>query len=316
MTEGNTASSLYDVAILGGGPAGLSAALLLGRALRQTLLFDHGRQRNRSAKAIHGFLSQDGIAPADFLAKCRRDLEQYGAIKTINREVASCRRSQGGHFEVLTTSSDLFEARFLLVASGVEDALPQIEGLENFYGRSVHHCPYCDGWEHRSRPVGVYGSDAEALSMAQELTLWSDDVTLYGASPRQSLPRARAWHVQRGKIVRLLGQDGALTHVCLENGEAHKCEALFFPPDTTPRLAFLSPLRCPVDGSGHLVTAYDGRCKVEGVFAAGNTSGGLQMAIEAAAQGSRAAHTIIQMILDRKIDSGKMAAHPEAKKPR
>jgi thioredoxin reductase len=296
-------TSLYDVAVIGGGAAGLSAALLLGRACCRTVLFDHGQQRNRSAAAIHGFPSRDGMKPSEFIAECHRQLQKYEGITRVHSNVERCVRTDG-EFEVFSHPAGSFRAVFLLVASGVEDVLPNLPGLEKYYGSSAHHCPYCDAWEHRGQPLGVYGSDKAAVSLALELVRWSEDVSIYSETPDcclKDFDRLRMAGVKArfGKVVGLDGTGGSLSKIHLDGDRTFACLGLFFPPKASPRLSFLTALGCRTDETGHLVATYDGVCSVAGVFAAGNTCDGLQMVVEAAAKGTRAAHSIIQALIAR-----------------
>src|SRR5687767_12385523 len=145
---------MYDVIIVGGGPAGLSAALVLGRCRRTVLVIDQGKPRNAAAQAMHGYLTRDGINPSDLLHLARRELRRYG-VEFRRDEVTQAKR-QRDRFEVVTHKRERFRSRKLLLATGIRDQLPRIEGLTELYGISVHHCPYCDGWEWRDRALAAY----------------------------------------------------------------------------------------------------------------------------------------------------------------
>jgi thioredoxin reductase len=145
----------YDAVIVGGGPAGLSCALLLGRSCRTVLVCDSGEYRNAASHAMHGYLTRDGVDPREFLALAREELKQYRveyracAVKDVE--------TAGDGFRVRLADGSDAEGRKLVLATGVADVIPPIEGMDQFYGRSVHHCPYCDGWEHRDQPIAIYG---------------------------------------------------------------------------------------------------------------------------------------------------------------
>jgi thioredoxin reductase len=178
----------YDVLIVGGGPAGLSAALVLGRARRRVLVLDAGTPRNAASQALHGFLSRDGIAPSELLRISREQLEKYETIHLLTARVEDGVCAEDG-FEVTTANGRRFRGRKLILAMGVVDALPSIEGLRELYGRSVFHCPYCDGWEVRDQPLAVYGqSDALGGGLALELLLWSRDVVMCTDGPSALTP--------------------------------------------------------------------------------------------------------------------------------
>jgi thioredoxin reductase len=170
-------ASLYDAVIIGGGPAGLSAALVLGRCVRRVAVCDSGRYRNERSGALHCFVSRDGIPPSELLAESRRQLGRYDTITLLPAKVASAGRS-GRYFEIVADDGRALQARNLLVATGVVDELPRIEGIDALFGHSVHVCPYCDGWEHRNAAIAVYGRGEKGAGLASLIRQWSDDLVL------------------------------------------------------------------------------------------------------------------------------------------
>ena len=162
MTSVNAQSTrdTYDVIIVGAGPAGLSAALILGRARRRVLVCDSGNPRNAASHALHGYLTRDGISPREFLAFGRRELEPYETVSLRHIAAIDAACEQNGRFRVTLADGTVTHARKLLVATGVCDNLPDIPGFAECYGRSVFHCPYCDGWENRDQPIAIYGKRA------------------------------------------------------------------------------------------------------------------------------------------------------------
>src|SRR3954471_22508711 len=172
----------YDCVIVGAGPAGLSAALMLGRCRRQVLLCDTGEQRNARSSGIHNYLTRDGTRPADFLQLARAEVAQYSTVEFRQVEVLDATRSPDG-FRLVCDDARQLTARKLLLATGVVDELPAVEGLEALYGTSVHHCPYCDGWEWRNQPVAVYGSAEDGKALALGLTAWTRDLVLCTGGP-------------------------------------------------------------------------------------------------------------------------------------
>ena len=157
------------------GPAGLAAASSSDGA-RRVLLCDAGRPRNAASKALHGFLTRDGIRPGELLRIGRRELAKYG-IELVRGEARDARRTTAG-FEVVLAGGRRLSARTLLVATGVVDQLPDVEGVRALYGRGVFHCPYCDGWEVSDRPLAVYGRGRSGMALALALLTWSHDVAL------------------------------------------------------------------------------------------------------------------------------------------
>ncbi|MDQ1728797.1 MAG: hypothetical protein QOD33_922, partial [Pyrinomonadaceae bacterium] len=176
--------SQFDVIIVGAGPAGLSAALILGRARRRVLICDSAKPRNASTRHLHGFLTRDGIAPAEFLCLAREQLAAYETVALRETEVIDGRQIASG-FEISLRTGEQLTSRKLLLATGVVDDVPTVTGLAALYGRSVFHCPYCDGWEMRDQPLAIYGNGETGSGLALELTLWSRDLVLCTDGPAQ-----------------------------------------------------------------------------------------------------------------------------------
>ena len=168
---------MFDVIIVGGGPAGLSAALVLGRCRRRVLVLDAGHPRNETSTAVHGFLSRDGTPPAELLDCARQQLLRYGNVTLCAAEVVDAEQTPDG-FAVILPNGSRHTAPKLLLATGVADELPAISGIAEFYGRSVHPCPYCDGWEWRDQPLAIYGRGEKGSGLALMLTLWTEDLVL------------------------------------------------------------------------------------------------------------------------------------------
>ena len=285
----------YDVIIVGGGPAGLSAALVLGRCCRSVLVLDAGEPRNGSARALHGFLTRDGTPPHDFLRLGRDDLARYG-IEVIHEKASEAEALDDGRFCVGLDDGRRFTARRLLLATGIRDRLPNVEGANDLYGRGLYHCPYCDAWEHRGRPMATYGKGSAAVGAAVALTTWSDDVTACTDGEPIS-PDERAWLDAAGvalreePVLRLEGSDH-LERIVFENGDPIPCEALFFNTSRVQDSALPRVLGCELDDAGEVVTESDQSTCVPGVYLAGDADGDAQFIVTAAAEGARAALTI------------------------
>ena len=285
----------YDVIIVGGGPAGLSAALVLGRCRRSVLVCDAGRPRNGSARALHGFLTRDGTPPHDFLRLGRDDLARYG-IEVIHEKASEAEALGDGRFCVGLDDGRRFTARRLLLATGIRDRLPDIEGATDFYGRGLYHCPYCDAWEHRSRPMATYGKGSAAVGSAVALTTWSADVTACTDGEPIS-PDERDWlgaagvKLREEPVARLEGS-AVLEQIVFEDGPPLPCEALFFNTSRVQDSSLPRLLGCELDEAGEVVTASDQSTCVPGVYIAGDADGDVQFIVTAAAEGARAAVTI------------------------
>lgn len=164
-----------DVAIVGGGAAGLSAAILLGRCRRHVVLFDTGAPRNQASRAVHGLLGHEGLAPSELLAVAKIEIARYETV-TLRSDLVIAITHSGSGFSVSCESGSIFSARKILLTTGLIDDVPCLEGIERRYGRSVHHCPYCDGFEHRDKPLAVYGSGDKGAGLALMMKQWSSDV--------------------------------------------------------------------------------------------------------------------------------------------
>jgi thioredoxin reductase len=295
-----------DVIIVGAGPAGLSAALVLARACRTVLVFDHGHPRNASAEAMHGYLTRDGMSPHDFRATARAELARYDAVRIVDLEVtdAACR---DGLFQVTTIDGRAFRAKKLLLATGVVDHVPDVPGLREMYGRSVFHCPYCDGYELREQPLAVYGCEERGYGLALELTGWSRDIVLVSDGPcgidAKGLARLAKEHirVREEKVLRLEGAGGQLERIVFETGEPLERRAMFFTTGQTQRSNLAEALGCPFNEKGTVRTGPYETTHLKGLYVAGDASRAVQWVIVAAAEGAEAAYSINQDLIKESL---------------
>jgi thioredoxin reductase len=291
----------YDTIIVGGGPAGLSAALVLGRCLRRVLVCDSGRYRNERSRALHCFLSRDGVPPAELLARAREQLGPYDSVGHMRAWVSRVDRIGAG-FVVSTDAGDLLNCRTVLVATGVVDELPEIEGIEEFFGSTVHVCPYCDGWEHRGAPIAVFGDGSKSAGLALLLRQWTKDLVLCTHGPSGLGPDdlvrldAHGIAVHEQLIRRLEGADGCLKSVLFGDGTRLDRQALFFSTGQHPRSALLESLGCRYGEKG-VDCDENGETSIPGVYVAGDVSRDVQLAIIAAAEGARAGLAINRCLL-------------------
>lgn len=300
-----------DVLIVGGGAAGLSAALVLARALRSVVVVDAGHPRNAPAAHMHGFLGSDGRAPSDLLAAGRQEVRGYGATLVRGTVTAITRSGTGTGattFEVTLDGGTVIVARRILVSAGLRDELPDIPGLKERWGRDVLHCPFCHGFEVRDQPLGVIGGTGEATAHAQIVRQWSDDVVYFangstlGEADRERF-RARGIAVVDEVIAGLVTEDDQLRGVKLASGEVVPRVAVFVRPRFVPNSGLLAGLGCETDAAGWATTDPNGRTSVRGVWAAGNAVNPRAQVITAAGEGSAAAIAINNDLVEEDVAS-------------
>ena len=288
----------YDVVIVGAGPAGLSAALLLGRCRRTVLICDSGKPRNAASHALHGYLTRDGIDPREFLAIGRRELERYDTVDRREVAVADATCEGSGGFQVVLSDGSIVRSRKLLVATGVCDNLPDIDGIEEMYGRSVFHCPYCDGWEIRDQPIAIYGQGARGVGLSLELTAWSRDLVLctdghaeISVDDRDRLSRNRI-RVREERVTALEGHQGMLQRIRFDSGDTLARSAMFFTTGQFQRSELAVRLGCEINDKGTVRTGKYESTHLPGLYVAGDASRAVQWVIVAAAEGAEAAFAI------------------------
>lgn len=303
--------SRFDVIIVGAGPAGLSAALVLGRCRRRVLVCDAGQPRNAASQGLHLFLTRDGIQPSEFLAIARDQLRPYESVQLRQAKVADAVRIAEGFEIVLEAGEAVAEehitARKLLLATGVVDTLPEIDGLRAFYGTSVFHCPYCDGWEMRDQPLAVYGRGENGLGLALELSFWSPDLTLCTDGPselseeqRERLSKRRI-DVREEAIKRLEGNQN-LERIVFDNGEPLSARGMFFSTDHRQGSDLGERLGCKFTSDGCVDAGEYEITSVPGVYVAGDASRLAQFVIVAASEGAQAALAINKELMKEDLE--------------
>ena len=293
---------IYDCIIIGGGPAGLNAAVVLGRCRRKVLVFDSETYRNQHSHGMHNYLSRDDIRPSEFLSIARKELEKY-SVQKLNKRIVGATKNKQGIFEVKDESRTVYYSKKLLVATGLFDNVPDIEGFKECYGKSVFHCPYCDGWEVRDLKLGVYARNKEGSELALALKGWSDDVVLYTdgrykikPSQKELLDRNNI-PVISSPIARLEQTNGQISKVIFSNGEEKNCDALFFVNGYTQQCNLAETFGCEVNKKGVIVTNRLQQTNITGLYVAGDASKDMHFVVVAAAEGAKAGVTINKELL-------------------
>ena len=302
--------SICDVLIVGGGPAGLSGALILGRARRRVVVIDAGCPRNAAARQLHGFLGHDGIRPQQLLAVGRAEVLRYG-VRLVAGEIVKAERLKASSeqpfctaFAIETRDGEVFVGRKMLLATGMRDELPELPGLRECYGATVHHCPYCDGWEHRDKPLLVYGElPQEAAGLALAVRGWSDKVILLtngralNAEAAERLQRNQiTWNEQ--PVIRLRHRGDQLEGVELSKGDFLAAAALFVRTHQRPSCDLACELGVESAEPFMGRTNHKQKTNVPGLFMAGDADGDVEFAIVAAAEGATAAVAINRELQD------------------
>ncbi|MGI5424291.1 NAD(P)/FAD-dependent oxidoreductase [Streptomyces sp. CA-179760] len=321
MTETytETYTEKYAVVVVGGGAAGLSAALVLGRARQRTLVVDAGEPRNAPAAHMQGFLTRDGMPPAEFLAIGREEIARYG-VELVRDRVVEVERGEdaaverGEDFTVVLAGGRTVRARRLVVATGLKDELPAVPGLAERFGRDVLHCPFCHGWEVRDQPFGVLGTAAKSVHQALMVSQWSKDVRFFLHTVAEEelsdedLRRLAAAGVDvvPGEVAGLVVEDDRLTGVRLADGTTHARSVLFVAPHAVPRTGLLEQLGAELQETpfgAYPVIDPTGLTTVPGVWAAGNAIGFAEQVVHAASGGYRAASAIVGDLLMTDLDA-------------
>jgi thioredoxin reductase len=316
---------MWDVVIAGAGPAGLSAALVLGRARRNVLLCDTGTPRSWAAKEMHSFLTRDGIAPAEFRRLAHEELSRYPGVVFREAEVSAACRDADGYFAITIGKGGRVRSRKLLIATGVFDHLPKLDGIEQFFGTSVFQCPYCDGWEVRDAPIAVYGKRRRGFEMARAMTAWSNDIVLctdgaarFTATEKSHLHR-NGIPIIEDRIERLEGTRGQLSEIVFRGGRRLKRSALFFDTPSSGQSKLAEAVGCQFARHGGIKCGQHEATSVPGVFVAGNIIKDVQLAIVAAAEGTRAAFGINRALtredFDRQATGSRRIQHPSLEDP-
>lgn len=284
---------LYDVIIIGGGPAGLNAAIVLGRCRRKVLVFDHQKQRNLRSHGMHNYLTRDDINPSEFLDISRKEIKKYGVILK-NIAVINADKKHKNHFTVTDADNKIYHSKKLILATGLRDMLPEIPGAEDIYGTSMHHCPYCDGWEWRDKKMGVYSNQKGGNVLALVLTQWTDSIVLFTDGKKYLRPdhikklKKNNIEIVNDPVESFESKDKLITNVVLKNNKKHPVDVLFFSNGFEAQSDLVESLGCLTGENNVALTNKSQQTNVEGLYVAGDASKDMHFVVVAAAEGAKA----------------------------
>ena len=269
---------LFDCAIIGGGPAGLNAALVLGRARRNTVLFDNNRPRNAVTQESHGFITRDGIKPKEFREIAHKEIGKYPSVLYEKEEITSITKKDQ-LFELVTSNNELYQSKTIIISTGLRDVLPDIENISYYYGKSLFNCPYCDGWELRDKPLAVIIEEqTQGFHFIQTIYNWSKDlIVCTNGKPILNPDQKRLIHnkgikIIESKIKNFEGKNGQMEKIHFENGESIIRKGGFVLPQPIQATDFAKKLGCEYNSSGGISVDFYGRTNIQGVHAAGDAS--------------------------------------------
>lgn len=299
---------LLDCAVIGGGPAGLNAALVLGRSRRKTVLFDDNKPRNAVTSESHGFITRDGIDPQEFKRIGQEEVSSYPDVSIEKQRVHRIVK-ENGQFKVEAEDGSLFYAKKVILATGFKETLPAIPRVKEFYGKSLFGCPFCDGWELRDRALAVIADGQKAVHMAKLVSNWTSDLIVFTngsqvISPEEKeLLHSKGIIINEKKITSLIGDEGMLEKIQLEDETEVLREGGFIASEWEQSASFQSELEYQVNDQGGIDTDNWQRTKASGVFACGDTRiAGPSQLILAASEGSMAAIAVNAELIEEKFN--------------
>ena len=278
---------MIDVVVIGGGPAGMSATLVAGRGKKQVILIDEEKPRNAVTHESHAFLTRDGIKPEVFREKGRRDLLKYPTISIKKSKVLLIEKTLEDSFEITTESGEIINTKSVVIATGVTETLPNVKGIENYYGRSIFSCPFCDGWEMKDRPLILIAESVQALHVIKLLKNWTDDLIVatngnrvFDADQKRLLVANNVCLLEE-RIVELNGTDGKIQSIVFESGEEINRSGGFCTTVLDNKLPFIAKLGIEVNEAGFVIADVMGHTNIKGIYAAREITGPSQLIVSA-----------------------------------
>lgn len=303
---------MFDCIIVGGGPAGLNAAVVLGRCQRKVLVFDTEQYRNRYTHGMHNYLTRDHIKPAEFILLSQQEIFKYG-VELVKKRVVHARKNDEDLFVVKDEEGTIYYSKKLLIATGLADPLPEVEGFQEMYGTSIFHCPYCDAWEVRDKRIGVYAKNKNGFELAIALKGWSNEVAIFTDGVKKFKPgekeelRANDIDIVTLPIEKVTGTNGMIEKIIFKNSSEYLVDALFFVNGFTQQCNLAETFDCEMSKQGKVLTNQYQQTKTAGLYVAGDADKDMHFVVVAAAEGAKAA-VIINKELQKEISKQKMQA--------
>lgn len=301
-------TAIVDACVVGGGPAGLTAATWLARYHRTVVVLDSQEHRNRWVESAHGYFGSDPVSPAKLIDRGRRDLQAYETVEVRSARATSAQCSVEGLFSLALEDGTEVHSKRVIFATGVQDAFPDIDNFFDYYGKAVFHCPSCDGYEARNQPVVVFGWSENIAGFARGLLDWAASVLVVTdgrafegeREHRRELERIGI-HVITDEVEELCGSGGSLESVRLRSGGIVPCTRAFFSIAHHPRTELAAQLGCELTPEGCLSVDHEGRTSVAGVYGAGDVTPGMQYIQTAAADGAKAGTACALSLRDEEL---------------
>ncbi|MGD6965593.1 NAD(P)/FAD-dependent oxidoreductase [Rossellomorea vietnamensis] len=305
---------IIDCAVIGGGPAGLNAALVLGRSRRKTILFDDNKPRNAVTSHSHGFITRDGINPQELKRIAQEELRLYPDVRILKQRVELINKNND-LFQVKTEAGEVYHAKKIILATGFKETLPDIPKVKEFYGKSLFSCPFCDGWELRDRPLAVIAEGQKAFHMAKVVSNWTNDLIIFTNGSKGLSADEKELLISKGicfndkKITALIGKEGILERIQLEDDSEILRQGGFIAADWKPAASFESSLGYTLNELKGIETDSWNRTSAKGVFACGDTKiAGPSQLIIAAGEGSMAAIAVNAELIEEKFNQEEKTA--------
>lgn len=304
---------ILDCVVIGGGPAGLNASLILGRARQNIILFDDNQPRNAVTNKSHGFITRDGISPTEFREIAQKELRKYPNINIKKKRVKKAYK-ENSLFMIITEDGEIYRAKKVLLATGIKEDLPKIDKINEFYGISIFSCPFCDGWELQDRPLAIIVENngkidgSHILHFVKMIYNWSENLIVCTnghqilSLEQKRLLKNKGIKTYEQKIASLIEKNGHLERIQFDDGTNIPCEGGFIGPEWKQSSSIGEELGCELNEHGAIKTDNFGRTNVDGIFACGDISlNGPSLSVIAAAAGSKAAIGVISELMDGKF---------------